>query len=50
MDPRLQDYIIDRIEKLDEKVDQLLAFKWQMVGGSAAVSLVVAIAIQLIFK
>lgn len=48
MDPRLQDYLIERIEKIDEKVDQLLAFKWQIIGGAAAISVVVTACFQIV--
>lgn len=51
-DPLVQ-YLVERVEKIDEKVDRLLQFKWQIVGGSMMLSVIAAIVIQvlaLIFK
>lgn len=48
MDPKLQDYLIQRVEKIDEKVDRLLAFKWQMIGATTVVSLVITLGIQFV--
>jgi len=47
MSNELLEYIIQRIEKIDGKVDKLLEFKWQIIGGSAVVSVVVTFAIQI---
>lgn len=38
-----------RFEKLEGKVDRLLEFKWQLVGGSLTVSAVLTVAIQIVF-
>lgn len=42
----------DRIEtwlvSLSEKVDELRQFKWQIIGGSVAISAIVALAINII--
>jgi len=38
----------DQLEILDEKIDQLLAFKWQIIGGSMVVSVLVALAVNII--
>lgn len=38
-DDQLIQYIIDRIEKMDGKIDKLLEFKWQIIGGSVCVSI-----------
>lgn len=35
-----------KVDKIDEKVSQMLEFKWQIVGGSLVVSIVVGVAIQ----
>lgn len=43
-------YLKERVEKIDEKVDQLLAFKWQVIGASMVVSVVVTLGIQLLMK
>lgn len=45
-DPLLQ-YLIQRVEKMDEKVDSLLKFKWQIMGGAVVVSIFVTAAIQI---
>lgn len=58
MDKGLIDYFIqetnkkfDKVEadmrSIDSKVDQLLEFKWQIIGGSVILSLVVTLIIQL---
>lgn len=52
-DEKLITYLIERVEKIDDKVDKLLQFKWQIVGGSVALSVFVTAIIQiasLIFK
>jgi hypothetical protein len=56
-DKNLIDYFINetnqKFEKLEAKVDQILQFKWQIVGGSVVLSVLVTLAIQLgivIFK
>jgi hypothetical protein len=36
-----------RLERMESKVDKLLQFKWQIIGGSVAVSTVVGMAVQL---
>lgn len=30
----------DQLEILDEKIDKLLAFKWQIIGGSMVISII----------
>lgn len=35
-----------RLESVETKLDDLLSFKWQILGGTAAFSLVVGIVIQ----
>ena len=53
MDKDLVDYFIKetnkKFEKLEKKVDSLLQFKWQIIGGSVVISVLVTIAIQIIF-
>ena len=46
-DEKLIDYLIDRIEKIDEKVDRLLQFKWQIIGGSVVLSAIITVSIQI---
>lgn len=43
---KLVDYLVERIEKIDEKVDELLKFKWQIIGGSVLLSMFLTIAFQ----
>lgn len=50
---KLIDYLVERVENIDKKVDQLLQFKWQIIGGSVVISAVLAIIIQvaaIVFK
>lgn len=54
MNEKLLDYLIDRIEniekkidRLDEKVDSLLHFKWQIIGGGLAISAAITLAVQI---
>lgn len=46
----LVDYFIeqtnDRFGKIEEKLDELLKFKWQIIGGSVTLSLVATLVIQ----
>ncbi len=46
------DYFVDqtnkRLDKIDAKLDKLLAFKWQIIGGSLAFSLAGSILISVI--
>lgn len=46
----LLEYLKERIEKIDEKVDRLLEFKWQIIGGSVVLSVICGILTQLFFK
>lgn len=50
MEEQLVQYLIDRIEKIDDKVDKLLQFKWQIIGGSVVMSLFLTIAINVFFR
>jgi len=54
MDKNLMDYFVERtderFDKLESKIDRLLEFKWQIIGGATALSAFVGIAIQLFFK
>lgn len=47
-DDKLMDYMIQRIESMDKKIDMLVAFKWKLLGATGAYALVVGIVIQLI--
>ena len=50
MSQDLLEYLVERVEKIDDKVDKLLQFKWQIIGGSAVLSVIVTIALQFIIK
>lgn len=39
-----------RLASLDSKVDQLLRFKWQIIGGSLVASVFITATLQLIFS
>lgn len=54
MDQQLVDWLKDDIKEvkndvksINEKVDKMLQFKWQIVGGSVVVSAVIGVLIQL---
>jgi len=36
------------IKEINGKIDEMLAFKWQIVGGSVVISLIVGIVLQFI--
>lgn len=40
--------IHDQIAIVDEKIDELLAFKWQILGASMVVSILVGLAVNVI--
>jgi tetrahydromethanopterin S-methyltransferase subunit G len=42
------DKVDERVSRIEDKVDQLLAFKWQIIGGSVIMSLIVTFFIQLL--
>lgn len=53
----LVDYFIsetnDKFDKLENKVDQLLEFKWKIIGGSVGLSVIITVSFQIaliIFK
>lgn len=48
MDATVVDIILARIDKLEDKVDKLLEFKWQIVGGTVLVSLLMTGVVQLL--
>lgn len=37
-----------RLERIEEKVDKLLAFKWQIISGSLVLSTLAGIALQIV--
>lgn len=36
----------DRLKHIDRKLDSLLKFKWQIIGGSVSLSLVITLVVQ----
>jgi hypothetical protein len=55
MDQIVVELLTQKIDKVDQKVDfvasdvkELLKFKWQIIGGSAVISAVVTIIMQII--
>lgn len=38
MDPQAFELLRAQLERLEEKVDKLLAFKWQIIGGATFLS------------
>lgn len=39
-----------RLVRMEKKLDGLLAFKWQLIGGSLVVSATVGLAVQLFLR
>lgn len=48
MDPKVVDIILARIDKMEEKIDRLLEFKWKIVGGTILASLVLTGLFQIV--
>ena len=48
MDSKIIDLIVSRMDKMEEKIDRLLAFKWQVVGGTVVVSLILTTIFQVV--
>jgi hypothetical protein len=50
----LQDYFIEqtnlRLERIEQKLDVLLEFKWTLIGGSVMASALVALAVQVLLS
>ncbi len=46
MEPRLFEYLTKRLDSLEHKVDSLLQFKWQVVGGGIAASVLLTATFQ----
>ena len=46
---RLIPYLDKRLDHLEAKVDQLIKFKWQVVGGAAVISAIVSTGFLLLF-
>lgn len=51
MDEGWQKYLesIDgRLDKIESKVDTMIEFKWQIIGGSVVLSLIIGIVVQIV--
>lgn len=36
----------ERLKTIDENIKELLKFKWQIIGGSVSLSLIITLAVQ----
>lgn len=48
MNSIIVDLINERMNRIEEKVDRILSFKWQIVGASVALSAMLTIAVQIV--
>lgn len=48
MDDQAFDLLLARLERIENKVDLLFAFKWQIIGGSVVMSFIIATVISII--
>lgn len=39
-----------RFDKLEEKMDSLIKFKWQIMGGFGVIGVIVSVVVQLLTK
>jgi hypothetical protein len=46
----LHQYLDKRLDRLEQKVDELLKFKWQIIGGSAVVATIVSLVLHMLNK
>jgi len=46
----ISEYLDKRLDRLEAKVDQLLAFKWQIIGGSAVLAAIISVLVQIMLK
>jgi len=53
-DEELVKYFIERtdqrLEEMDNKINELLSFKWQIIGGATAISVLINLAISVVVK
>lgn len=47
VDNKILDIIINRMDKMEEKIDKLLEFKWKIVGGTIIASLILTTIFQI---
>lgn len=48
MDNTIVDLINERMNRLEDKVDKILSFKWQIIGGATVISLALTLAVNII--
>jgi len=41
------DKVDAKVDKIDDKLNEMLAFKWQIIGGSVIMSAIIGVAIQI---
>ena len=41
-------YLDRRLDKLEEKVDHLLRFKWQIIGGAGVIATIASVVVSII--
>ena len=47
MDNKIADILWSRLDKLEDKIDRLLEFKWQVIGGTILASIVLTTIFQI---
>lgn len=50
MDDKAWQLLMDKINKIEANVDGLMAYKWQLMGGSFIIGILIQIGIALYFK
>ena len=54
MDKELMEYFIEktdeRFDKLEYKIDKILEFKWQIIGGAVGISGLIGLVVNLFFN
>ncbi len=48
MDNQLFEIIMDRMDRIEKKVDKLVEFKWQIIGGGIVVSAIITVGFQIL--
>ena len=43
----MNSYLDKRLDRIEDKVDELLKFKWQIIGGSAVIAGIVSVLVQI---
>lgn len=45
----VSDYLDKRLDRLEDKVDAILAFKWRIIGGSTVVAALVSLMVAILY-